>query len=72
MDITLKAEYSYIYKTFLAVLWMDQSKAFATLHLRLGIEMPLRRLGLPEKLITLTVNAKFGSWCMVATVYGPT
>jgi hypothetical protein len=46
--------------------------AFDTLHLRLGIEMPLRRLGLPEKLITLIVNPKFGSWCMVATVYGPT
>ena len=51
---------------------MDQSKAFDTLHLYLGIEMPLRRLGLPEMLITLTVNAKFGSWCMVTTVYGPT
>ena len=22
--------------------------------------------------MTLTVNAKFGSWCMVATIYGPT
>jgi hypothetical protein len=72
MDVTVKAEYAYIYKTFLAVLWADQSKAFDTLHLQLGIEMPLRRLGIPERLITLTVNAKFGSWCMVATIYGPT
>ena len=72
MDITVKAEYAYIHKTFLAILWMDQSKAFDTLHLYLGIEMPLRRLGLPEKLITMTVNAKYGSWCMVATVHGPT
>ncbi len=23
MDITIKAEYAYIHKTFLAVLWMD-------------------------------------------------
>jgi hypothetical protein len=72
MDITIKAEYAYIYRVFLAVLWMDQSKAFDTLHLYLGIEMPLRRVAIPEKLIVMTVNCKYGSWCMVATVYGPT
>jgi hypothetical protein len=72
MDLTTKAEYAYIHRTFLAILWMDQSKAFDTLHLYLGIEMPLRRLAVPEKLITMTVNTKYGSWCMVATVHGPT
>ena len=69
-NITSKAEFAYLEKTLLAVVYADQSKAFDTLHTILGQQIPLRRLSVPEKLIKLNETTKRGSWTMVLTAAG--
>ena len=71
MRVTATAEYAYIHKTYLAIVWQDMSKAFDTLHRQLGIEMPMRRVGVPEKMLKLLDAFKQGGWCMVMTAWGP-
>ena len=71
MLVTMKLEYAYNYKKFIATIFQDQSKAFETLRRFLGQEMPLRRLAVPENLIHLIDAFKAGSWFMVSTACGP-
>jgi hypothetical protein len=72
MNLMAKLEYSYLHKVDLYVPFNDQSKAFDTLTAELGIEAPLRRLGLPEKYLRMRTNCKHGSWTMTVTAWGPT
>ena len=53
MNLMAKLEYSYLHKTPLVLPLNDQSKAFDTLGVELGMEAPMRRLGLPEKYLKL-------------------
>ena len=72
MDLILyKAEHSYMHKDPLAATFDDQSKAYDTLQLYLGQEMPLRRLAVPEQLIHLNNALKTGGHTMAASAYGP-
>ena len=71
MNLMAKLEYSYLHKTPLVLPLNDQSKAFDTLGVELGMEAPMRRLGLPEKYLKLRSNCKNGSWCMTVTAHGP-
>ena len=71
MNLLAKLECSYLNKTPLVLPLNDQSKAFDTLGSELGMEAPMRRLGLPEKYLRLRSNCKNGSWCMPVTAHGP-
>ena len=71
MNLMAKLEYSYLHKVDLYVPFNDQSKAFDTLTAELGIEAPLRRLGLPEKYLRMRTNCTHGSWTMTVTAWGP-
>jgi hypothetical protein len=71
MSVTAKMEHAWIYKHYLALVWQDQSKAFEAMHLHLGQEIPMRRLGVPESFLRLHKAFKVGSWVMVQTAWGP-